>query len=214
MIFKLLIFYGYKDIHKFVFLNYLLVFEIRHINDTITLGLLNLDEFAKQYGFVHKRAYEKAGTHFLIEKMLNHTNYKLLYSAEGKPYLEESKVGISISHSHGKLALLINKGGEAGIDIELIRDKVKAIQHKFLNDTEKLMADNNPEKLITMWAAKEALYKVYGLKGVDFKEHLFVDELTETEMVGRIEIRGYKKRYKLITEKIEDYKLVYVLHEI
>jgi 4'-phosphopantetheinyl transferase len=138
----------------------------------------------------------------------------LLYSAEGKPYLEENNAGLSISHSHGKLAVLINKGGEAGIDIELIRDKVKTIQHKFLNDTEKVMADNNPEKLITLWAAKEALYKVYGLKGVDFKEHLFVDELTETEMIGRIEMPEYKKRYKLITEKMEDYQLVYVLNEI
>ena len=190
------------------------MFEIRRINDLITLGILNLDTFSSSNGLTNKREREKAGVQYLIGIMLNNSNFKLEYSLTGKPGLENSNSAISISHSHDKLAIIINQNGLAGIDIELIRDKVKDIQHKFLNSNEKLMADNNTEKLISMWATKEALYKVYGLKGVDFKEHLFVDNLNETEIIGRIEMSGINKRYKLAAEKIDNYKLVYVLNEI
>jgi 4'-phosphopantetheinyl transferase len=40
---------------------------------------------------------------------------------------------ISISHSHDKLAIIVNEKEATGIDIELIRDKVLKIKHKFLS---------------------------------------------------------------------------------
>jgi hypothetical protein len=68
--------------------------------------------------------------------------------------------------------------------------------------------------LITLWAAKEALYKVYGLKEVEFIKHLSIEEYSGPEIKGRIEIKNINKSYKLVHEKIDDYKMVYVLHEI
>jgi len=91
---------------------------------------------------------------------------------------------------------------------------VQNIQHKYLSEREIRFAANDPERLITLWAAKEALYKVYGLKEVEFIKHLAIEEYSGQEITGRIEIKNINKSYKLIHERIDDYKMVYVLHEI
>ena len=86
-----------------------------------------------------------------------------------------------------KLAIIINISENTGIDIELVRDKVLKIQHKFLNKKELLFAKDNVEKLITIWAAKEAMYKVYGLKELDFITNLFVEDFDGAIIFGKIE---------------------------
>lgn len=190
------------------------VLNIRQINESIKLGILDLKQFSLANGLTIKRDCEKAGTLYLIGKMLNNKNFELLYSPNGKPGLKESQGGISISHSHNKLAVIMNETADTGVDIELIRDKVQSIQHKFLNDTEKELANNTTDKLIAFWAAKEALYKVHGLKGLDFKANLFIDHYSEVEIKASIKTAGFNKHYKLANEKIEDYRLVYILNEI
>lgn len=115
------------------------------------------------------------------------------------------------------LAVSVNKQEETGIDIELIRDKVLKIRHKFLNKAEMAATGNNVEKLIAYWACKEAMYKIYGLKEVDFIQHLFVDDFEmkkEGDIVGEIRMPAFKKRYRMHYQKLEDYILVYIVNEI
>lgn len=188
--------------------------EIREINEHIRLGLLDLGSFSKQEEITVKREIEKAGVQYLLKQLLKTSGFELNYTAERKPFLRNRPEHISISHSHDKLAIIINTSEPTGIDIELMRDKVKNIQHKFLNESELLLADNNVDKLLTYWAAKEALYKVYGLKEVEFSLHLFVEGLEKKDLTGRIELSNFKKSYKLVSEDIGNYKMVYVLNEI
>lgn len=176
--------------------------------------MLDLKAFSTTEGVYVKRELEKKGTRYLLEHLLYTHEYELNYTSENKPFLKDRNEHISISHSHDKLAIIINKKENTGIDIEQIRDKVKNIQNKFLNEEELRFASNDVDKLITLWAAKEAMYKVYGLKEVEFIQNLFVEEYTGAEITGRIEIRGLKKSYRLISEKIGEYKMVYVLHEL
>jgi 4'-phosphopantetheinyl transferase len=190
------------------------VIEIRKINETISIGLLDLKAFSVAEEIYIKRELEKKGTHYLLKQLLNTDQYELSYTSENKPFLKEKNEHISISHSHDKLAIIINKKESTGIDIEQIRDKVRNIQNKFLNEKELRFAGGDVDKLITLWAAKEAMYKVYGLKEVEFIQNLFVEEYTGTEMTGRIEIKDIKKTYRLINETISEYKMVYVLHEL
>lgn len=191
-----------------------MVVETRIINNDISIGLLDLKAFSKDENTVLKRELEKAGTHFLLRHLLKTDRFELAYTKENKPFLKGRREHLSISHSHDKLVIILNKKENTGIDIELIRDKVKNIQHKFLNETEILFAGNDVDKLITLWAAKESLYKVYGLKEVDFSKNLFVEEFNGTEISGRIELKKLKKNYRLIQENIGEYKMVYVLNEI
>ena len=186
----------------------------RNISPFIAVGILNLNEFASEHSNMSKRELEKAGSKFLLTQMLKTEAFELNYTAEKKPFLNARTEHISISHSHDKLAVIINQKENTGIDIELIRDKFLKIQHKFLNQNEINFTKNNIEKLITVWAAKEAMYKVYGLKELDFKRNLFVEEFDGAVIFGKIDIGSFKKRYQLVCENVDDYKMVYVLNEI
>src|SRR5690606_3017475 len=136
---------------------------------------------------------------------------ELAYTNTNKPFLKNRNEHISISHSHAKLAIIVNRQEPTGIDIELIRDKVKSIQNKFLNENEITFANNNVETLVTLWAAKETLYKIYGLEEMEFKEHLFVEPYHSSSIIGRIEMKDFRKRYALMKEKIDEYILVYMI---
>jgi 4'-phosphopantetheinyl transferase len=190
------------------------VVELRRINGNITIGLLDLKAFSDEESITVKRDLERAGTVFLLRNLLKTTIFELRYTVENKPFLNNRHEHISISHSHDKLAIILNEKENTGIDIELIRDKVRNIQHKFLSEKEMRFANNEVEKLITLWAAKEALYKIYGLKEVDFSRHLFVEDFNGEKMKGGIKINKLEKNYLLVNETIDDYKMVYVLNEI
>lgn len=187
--------------------------DIRKINDHITLGLLDLKAFSARDGISIKREQEKAGTHYLLTALLGNADFVLDYTPQNKPYLKNNTTNVSISHSHDKLAIILNQNSAAGVDIEMIRDKVLKIRHKFLNSRETVFAGSDLEKLISIWAAKEAMYKAYGLKGVDFKLHLSVDEFSGEDLSGALNLDGLKKRYRLKKEILEGYILVYIIDD-
>lgn len=187
---------------------------IREINKNIQLGILDLKEFSNQQPLSAKRDLERAGTHFLLKQMLNSESFELAYSNERKPFLRNRKEHISISHSHDKLAIILNTQENTGIDIELIREKVLNIQEKFLNTKEIALANNNVEKLVTFWAVKETLYKIYGLKEIEFIAHLFIESFDALQIKGRIKTENQNKLFLLRHETIDNYKLVYALQEL
>ena len=188
--------------------------EIRDISPHQRLGLLQLDHFARQHNIVEKRLIETAGTRFLLDELLGRGTYTLNYTEHNKPFLEGRSERISISHSHDLLAIVVNAREETGVDIELIREKVLRIRHKFLNDAERQFAGNDLEKLITLWAAKESMYKVYGRKKLDFCSHLHVDPFEGDDLQGKLEAGSSHKRYLMRRERLNGYILVYIMHEI
>jgi phosphopantetheinyl transferase (holo-ACP synthase) len=190
--------------------------EIREINKTIRLGLLHLPDYAVFTGISGKRELEKNGAVYLLEKMFNKA-CELNYSEEGKPSIKNSDCHISISHSHDKLVILSNNASYTGVDIELIRDKVIKIKDKFLSEPELTTVQDNVEKLIIYWAAKEALYKLYGKKEVEFARHLYVhpfDLSSSGEITGEIRLETFQKKFRLHYEKLGEYMLVYILEEL
>ena len=190
--------------------------EIININENITLGILNLKEFADVNQLSAKRDIEKQGKQFLINQLLNGQS-KVDNDCNGKPYLINDTRHISVSHSHDKLAIIINTNEVTGIDIELIRDKILRVKHKFLSDKEQIDAGNDVEKLLIYWAAKETLYKIYGLKEVDFIKHLAVDTFTlETKGIinANININDLDVTYLLQYELLAEYVLVYSICKI
>jgi phosphopantetheinyl transferase len=110
------------------------VIELREINPDITIGILDLRAYSEQHQLVAKRDIEKSGTRELLKQLLGNKDFELWYTPENKPYLRDSDIHISISHSHDKLVIICNKRANTGIDIELVRDKVQNIQHKYLSE--------------------------------------------------------------------------------
>ncbi|MCF8424359.1 MAG: 4'-phosphopantetheinyl transferase superfamily protein [Bacteroidia bacterium] len=190
--------------------------EVFDIKEGLYFGLLNLNPFAKANHLNTKREIENQGKRYLLNKLLGE-EIEIEYDTKGKPYLPNNSKHISISHSHDKLAIIINENEPTGIDIELIRDKVLKIKHKFLSVTELSDSNDDVEKLLIYWAAKETLYKIYGLKEVDFIEHLFVKPFTKHNLgviIGKINLPNFNETFELHYQLLEDYVLVYALNKI
>jgi len=187
---------------------------LRKINAHIRIAQLDLSAFSKDQGLEQKREIERAGTQFLLKELLKTEDFKLCYSEVNKPYLQARKEHISISHSHDKLVIILNENETTGIDIELIRDKVINIQHKFLSVKELDYAANHVEKLITIWAAKEAIYKAYGSKELEFINHIYIQNWEGDKISGEIRLNSDQKKYELKVETIDNYKMVYLLNEL
>lgn len=190
--------------------------NVVNINEHISLGLLDLEAFSKEQEITVKRELERAGTLFLLKKLLPKGGVELNYTEHRKPILKDRPEHLSISHSHDKLAIIINSKESTGVDVELIRDKVINIKEKFLSESELNFAGNNVEVLTILWAAKETVYKIYGLKNVEFATNIFIEPFSENDetLTANLTLESFKKKYRLKKEKKENYILVYALHEI
>lgn len=190
--------------------------QVFNIKNGLFYGLLNLDEFSKSCNISVKREVELKGRAYLLEHMLG-SEAEIYYDAKGKPHLKNDARFISISHSHGKLAIIINETEPTGIDIELIREKILKIKHKFLSDKELEDCEEDVEKLLIHWAAKETLYKIYGLREVDFSKNLLIKPFAKHNLgtiIGSIHMPSFKESFELHYQIMENYVLVYALNKL
>jgi phosphopantetheinyl transferase len=178
--------------------------------------MLDLQGFKDDLNLEEKREIERRGTRFLLKKMLGSETAEVIYDEFKRPHLKSRSEHISISHSHQWLAISIHKTEETGVDVEMIREKVVNIKHKFCCEEELEFAQNDIDKLTLLWACKEAIYKVHGKKELEFKK-IKIDKFTvnaQGELNGCIHFDSHLRRYKLMYRKFEGYFLVLMLHEV
>ncbi|MFM6984645.1 MAG: 4'-phosphopantetheinyl transferase family protein [Chitinophagaceae bacterium] len=155
-----------------------------------------------------KRLLEQVCSAHLLNTLLNQSVHNTLdKDANGKPFLREHPYSISFSHSKNMVACLIDtEGGPAGIDIEYLREGIKAIAPKFVSEKEGLL-EKDYLHFHLVWGAKEVLYKIYSLKELDFLEHLSVD--FQNDIIGTIRKNTYLASYKLQFEHLDNFILVW-----
>lgn len=157
----------------------------------------------------------------LIRELLKPDEFPVEYDVSGKPYLAGSDFHISVTHTDDLAAVIISRHARVGIDIEKIKPRIEKVRDKFINPKEDRLIgkDRELEQLTLVWCAKEALYKVYGKRNLDFRENIFVSVPAEARtqfkagMQFTAEIRNGKKidKYELHSELIGSYILVYLL---
>ncbi|MEM8906842.1 MAG: 4'-phosphopantetheinyl transferase superfamily protein [Bacteroidota bacterium] len=131
----------------------------------------------------------------------------------GKPYLSQSLFDISISHSR-EMASVLAAPRAVGVDIQRIVGKIELIAHKYMRDEEmeSLETASRLAHLHVYWGAKEALYKAYGRRQLDFKTHIFIEpfayDVSLGECWGYVKKEDYHQKFRLNYEQIEDYILV------
>lgn len=124
---------------------------------------------------IQSRQAEWIVTRFLVSYLCS--LYDLPYqgtvhSPDGKPLLVGQKAQISITHSFPYAAAMIHLYKPCGIDIELPRQKMITVRHKYLHESEYQDSGETLERLSKIWAAKEVMYKLYGKKSLSMKDHL------------------------------------------
>lgn len=158
----------------------------------------------------------------------------LAKDAFSKPFFPENRsLACSLSHSHGLVgALLVNhrppgpspegrgdatpfpsgEGPGVGCDLQVLVEKMIRLAPKFLGTQEAVFVAQHPEAeqfdlTHLYWTAKESLYKAYGLKELDFRLHLHVENLAwngrQGQATGRVEKENVHLNYRLEFEKME-----------
>ena len=120
---------------------------------------------------------------------LNGEEQTVQYKSTGAPFLKDSSVPLSISHTKGYVAVQLYELGAAGIDIEYRSDRVKKIRSRFMSEVEDatICSTNDADQLLLYWCAKETLFKLIDQQDVDFIRHLHVKPFT-LEQAGKIEV--------------------------
>jgi 4'-phosphopantetheinyl transferase len=153
----------------------------------------------------------------LLRLLTNDSLAEIIYDAHSKPYIKDSSLKISISHSYGLVAVIIDREKETGIDIEIIKPKIERIASKFMSNDELQYIDqaHRIEALYVHWCAKEALYKLYGKKELIFRENLLVEPFEykqEGHIAASIRAADHSESYMLRYEKTGGHMLVYVVN--
>jgi phosphopantetheinyl transferase len=166
--------------------------------------LLSMKSELHQRGFLSVRHLLKAA---------GYTDDDLYYNGNGKPHLKDGK-HISITHSFTFSALIVSDV-EVGIDIEKNREKIKIIQHKFVNFERGFIHkdDDYIEQLTVIWGAKESLYKIYPYGGLTFKNDIDINsfQISDKKTTGFIKVKGWNKNYEIYFEQLGGFTLVYAL---
>lgn len=159
---------------------------------------------------LHRKAF--LSIRHLLAKY-GYTDADLIYDENGKPHLKDGKF-ISITHSHNFTGIIISSVEHVGIDIEMQRDKILRIAHKFTPFEEYRTLANTAavvRKLTIVWGAKESLYKIYGHRGVSFLHHINVQDFKfdANNTTAQIIFQGNLSNYKIRFMEFEQFTCVY-----
>lgn len=167
------------------------IFFQHQINETTRLGIWKIEEneafFTRNVPLhtdvthPHKRLQHLAGR-FLLPFLFPDFPYKLIQIADTrKPFLPAEQYHFSISHCGDYAAAIVSKHGRVGIDIEIPVAKIARIRDKFLHKEQTIQypVQEDIQYLTLCWSAKEAVYKWYGDGGVDFREHIHLQQVHE-----------------------------------
>lgn len=108
---------------------------------------------------------------WLISRILVHERFGqwIDVRSDGAPVIANGY--ISISHCQSHVAVIVSQTNPVGIDIEHEQREAAKLSRKFTDETELAVVEpyypSNPALLI--WCAKEALYKLAGVEGAEFR---------------------------------------------
>jgi len=108
----------------------------------------------------------------------NINNEVLFYDDNGKPHLLNNKF-ISISHSFEYCGVIVSDV-KVGLDIEKLRPKILNISKKFISESDwNLIKLSSVENVTKVWTIKEAVFKAFGHKAIDFKKNIIITSINK-----------------------------------
>lgn len=169
----------------------------------ISLAGYSKDRLAHMKSELHRRAY------LSIRHLLKTAGYQdsdLWYDLHGKPHLIDGSF-VSISHSFTQTALVVHKNIPVGIDVEMKREKILRIAHKFTTFVREPNTDIIAEipRLTHIWAAKETMYKIAGTPGLSFLKDMRVFWLLNHWLIGIIQTAKQEIFYEMHPFEIGDF---------
>lgn len=206
------------------------VMAIWHIQESVAELSEILPKYLQKTDFelltITKQQQEWLSSRILVHKIcyfIDKSYADLQKDVFGKPFLhiENQVIHLSISHSFPYSVVALHKKKAIGVDIEQINPKLERIAKRMFHADE-LQWATTLQDFALLWCAKEAMYKWYGKRGIDFRQHLSVLQY-ETEDIERLDKYYLGKLHigklaypqteahellKLFTRQIDDYQIV------
>ncbi|MEQ1744343.1 MAG: 4'-phosphopantetheinyl transferase superfamily protein [Saprospiraceae bacterium] len=181
-----------------------------YFRDDLPLTPEEEDDLARFKGV---RRLEWLAGRWLLHKLTgSEERFPLGKNAFAKPFfLHRPELHCSLSHSHGVVGAMVAEQ-VCGCDLQVLVDKMPRLAHKFLHLDEAAFLNAYPPQaqfdlLHVFWTAKESLYKAYGLKELDFREHLRLEPFEwpgqRAQTIGWVQKEGFRRPYRLHFEKAD-----------
>ena len=185
-----------------------------HLSEGVILSPNSENRLAGTKSDLHRRGFMSV-RHLLAE--VGYTDQDLFYDDLGKPHLTDGKY-ISITHSYTFSAIILSES-KVGIDIEMQREKILRIAHKFTPIQEyRTLANFDAliRKLTIVWGAKEAIYKLIAQPGVSFLQNINITDFNfdDAGTTGKVLFKGKTSHFVLDFLEFEGFTCVYALPEI
>ncbi len=192
--------------------------SFEQLNQEVQLNKKNQLRLNGMKSEMHQRAFLSVRKLLLLA---GYSDFDLQYDAFGKPHLHSENrhrefTEVSITHSHHFSAIIVSNE-PIGIDIEMQREIILKIAHKFVNEEElnrlqKTDLNDFIKKLTVKWGAKEAIFKIKSEKGISFKDHIKVApfELNETQTSADLSFNGKNEKFTIHFSELDtNFTLVY-----
>lgn len=151
----------------------------------------------KYASIVHQKQY--LAKQILLHR--THLDKHIHYLTSGKPVLNDDQY-ISISHSDSYVVIAVSSQ-PIGIDIEKPNPKLIKINSRFKHPDDKLPAlISEPAQLQYLWTAKESIYKLAGIAGLNFKNDIRLLSFNQFDTSGTALLKN-RQKIKLFFNKLE-----------
>ena len=141
-------------------------------------------------------------------------NVRIAYDSVGKPFLEGMHGNISVSHTRGFAVLAFSRDVVIGVDVELLSRNAISLAGQFMSVVPSVAIYGEKANFIALlhWCSKEALFKIVGNLGGNFKENIAVTPFEPALDGGmQLEVVGLGCTSRFMAEYCVDGDLLLVL---
>ncbi len=148
-----------------------------------------------------KRQCEGYSWRALARELLGDPTAQFAYNELGAPYIIDSKIHISVSHSSKFVAVALCPH-PCGIDIESIGRNFEAVASRYISEEEMELGDRTT-LLPQLWSIKEALYKLAARPALSLLDDLKV-----------LAIKGQQVEAVIVDQSVKGFVTEYLGHVI
>lgn len=144
---------------------------------------------------VHPRtSLQRKASRLLLHEMLGFLP-ELGKHENGKPFLHNSPLNVSISHTDGYAAVMLGER-DVAVDVQAVNPRIMKLRERYLKPEEMLMAPDM-ETATLLWAAKETVYKYRSTEKHDFKAPIGIHQILGESMSASVTFASQTIRLRL-----------------
>ena len=162
-------------------MNGALIHEFENLAGAGIVSWMRIEDVKPGANSSQSKEVQKEAMDLLIKETMG-SGYAMEYDVYGKPWPVNKPGFISLSHSANWVAFCFHPNQPMGIDVETTRPQLSKVAPRILHQLENSILEklqNKQRTLQLFWGGKEALYKAYGKKNLEFSSQLVLSGIED-----------------------------------